>query len=180
MATSTITALGAGSGVDVKALAQSLVDAEKTPRKDVIDKKIAKSEGGISGYGALKFVLSDLNSAFENLKDASVIGKITPKISQPSSFIANVKPGATTSSHNVIVRSLAQSQKSVSAGFSNATQALCTKDLQINISIGPSGSQTNHPIQISSSDATPEGIVAAINNSKLGVSAQLLKTNESY
>jgi len=34
MATSSIVnTLGAGSGIDVKALAQSLVDAEKTPKK---------------------------------------------------------------------------------------------------------------------------------------------------
>lgn len=179
MATSTITALGAGSGVDVKALAQSLVDAEKTPRKDAIDKKITKSEGGISGYGALKFVLSDLKSAFEGLKDASVLGKIAPKISQPGSFTATIKPGAPTSGHSIVVRSLAQSQKSVSDGFSSATQSLCASDLQLNLSIGPVGSQSNHPIQISAANATPNGIVAAINSSNLGISAQLLKTNDS-
>ena len=58
--TNTITALGAGSGVDVKALAQSLVDAEKAPRKSLIDARIKKSEGGVSGYAALKYVLNDL------------------------------------------------------------------------------------------------------------------------
>ncbi len=71
MATDTISALGAGSGVDVKALATSLVDAEKAPRKAAIDAKIKKSEGGISGYSAIKFVLSDLKTAFANLKDQS-------------------------------------------------------------------------------------------------------------
>ena len=54
--TNTISALGAGSGVDVKSLAQSLVEAEKSPRKSAIDAKIKKSEGGISGYSAVKFV----------------------------------------------------------------------------------------------------------------------------
>ena len=58
--TNTITALGAGSGVDVKSLAQSLVEAEKAPRKSLIDAKIKKSEGGVSGYAALKYVLNDL------------------------------------------------------------------------------------------------------------------------
>ena len=61
--TNTITALGAGSGVDVKSLAQSLVDAEKTPRKTLIDDKIKKSESGVSGYAALKYVLNDLKTA---------------------------------------------------------------------------------------------------------------------
>ena len=40
MATDAISVLGAGSGMDIKALTTSLVDAERVPRKDAIDKKI--------------------------------------------------------------------------------------------------------------------------------------------
>ena len=50
MATDTISALGAGSGVDVKSLATNLVEAERAPRKAVIEKKITQSESkGRSG-----------------------------------------------------------------------------------------------------------------------------------
>ncbi len=42
--TNMISALGAGSGVDVKALAQSLVDSQKVPQTSIIEAKIAKSE----------------------------------------------------------------------------------------------------------------------------------------
>ena len=45
-----ITALGAGSGVDIKALAQGLTDAEKVPKQNAIQSKIDKSEAKISGY----------------------------------------------------------------------------------------------------------------------------------
>ena len=38
--TNLITALGAGSGVDVKALAQGLANAEIQPRKDSVQAKI--------------------------------------------------------------------------------------------------------------------------------------------
>ena len=44
MATNIISALGAGSGVDVKALAQGLVDVEKQPREDAINAKIDTQE----------------------------------------------------------------------------------------------------------------------------------------
>ena len=50
-----ITALGAGSGIDVQSLATNLVEAERAPRKAVIEKKITQSESGISGYAAVKF-----------------------------------------------------------------------------------------------------------------------------
>ena len=44
MATDAISVLGAGSGMDIKALTTSLVDAERVPRKDAIDKKITKPD----------------------------------------------------------------------------------------------------------------------------------------
>ena len=40
MATDSISALGAGSGVDVKSLANNLVEAERAPRKAIIEKKM--------------------------------------------------------------------------------------------------------------------------------------------
>jgi len=39
-----MTKLGAGSGVDVASLAQNLVDAERVPKENAINAKIAKSE----------------------------------------------------------------------------------------------------------------------------------------
>ena len=85
MATSSIVnTLGAGSGIDVKSLAQSLVDAEKTPKKERIDAKIAKSEARISGYSAIKFALSDLKNAFAKLNDASDFSSIKTANTQPA------------------------------------------------------------------------------------------------
>ena len=42
-----MTKLGAGSGVDVASLAQNLVDAERVPKENAINAKIAKSEAKI-------------------------------------------------------------------------------------------------------------------------------------
>jgi flagellar hook-associated protein 2 len=74
---SAITALGAGSGMDVQSLATNLVEAERAPRKAVIEKKITQSENGISGYAAIKFVLGDLSSAFGALKNQSTFNVMT-------------------------------------------------------------------------------------------------------
>ena len=77
MATDTITALGAGSGIDIKALAKSLTDAVGTPAKDIINKRITKSTSNISGYSALKFVVNNLKTAFADLKNQSSFAKIS-------------------------------------------------------------------------------------------------------
>jgi hypothetical protein len=64
-----VTSLGAGSGVDVSALAQNLVDAERVPKENAINAKITKNESRISGYAAMSFVLSGVQTALTALKD---------------------------------------------------------------------------------------------------------------
>ena len=124
--TNTITALGAGSGVDVKALAQSLVDAEKAPRKTLIDNKIKKSEGSISGYSALKFVVNDLKNAFSNIKDQSSFNTIVPRVSQSSALSVTATATARAGTHTVTVSNLAKSQRNLSDGFEAALTQLNT------------------------------------------------------
>ena len=124
--TNTITALGAGSGVDVKSLAQSLVDVEKAPRKSLIDAKIKKSEGGVSGYAALKYVLSDLKTAFSNLKDQSAFNTVVPRVSQVSALTVTTTATASAGSHSVTVTNLAKPQRTISdgAGFASPLSQL--------------------------------------------------------
>jgi flagellar hook-associated protein 2 len=50
--TNFVSALGTGSGIDIKALAQSLVDAERKPKADSIQSSIDKSKNRVSGYTA--------------------------------------------------------------------------------------------------------------------------------
>ena len=122
-ATGLISALGSGSGVDVNSLANSLVAAEKAPRKAEIDAKVAKAEGGISGYAAIKYVLGDLQTAFSNLKNESSFNTLVPQISQPNAVSVTTSASASAGNHTVSVTQLAQQQRSISAdnvaGFAN-------------------------------------------------------------
>lgn len=178
---STISALGAGSGVDVKSLAQSLVDAEKTPRKDAIDAKIKKSEGGISGYGAIKFVLGDLKTAFSNLKDLSDFGAMNVSNSQSSAFSVTTTPKALAGSHTVSVSSLAAPQRNLSTGFADtSTQLTPTSGFSFTLTQGPAGGQqTTSTINIAEGETSLDGIVSTINAYKLGITAQVVNTGSS-
>lgn len=126
MATDAISALGAGSGVDVKTLATSLVDAEKAPRKAAIEAKIKKSESGISGYAAIKFVLGDLKTAFSNIKDQSAFNTVIPRVSQATAISVTASATATAGNHSVSVTNLAKAQRSVSdaSGFASPVTSL--------------------------------------------------------
>lgn len=119
--TDIISSLGAGSGVDVKSLANSLVEAEKAPRKAAIEAKIKKTEGGVSGFAAIKFVLNDLKTAFSNIKDQSAFNAVVPRVSQSSAIGVTATASASTGSHSVTVSNLAKPQRSVSnaAGFAS-------------------------------------------------------------
>lgn len=121
VSTDIISSLGAGSGVDVKSLANSLVEAEKAPRKAAIEAKIKKTEGGVSGFAAIKFVLNDLKTAFSNIKDQSAFNAVVPRVSQASAIGVTATASASTGSHSVTVSNLAKPQRSVSnaAGFAS-------------------------------------------------------------
>lgn len=123
-----ITALGAGSGMDVQSLATNLVEAERSPRKAVIEKKITQSESGISGYAALKFVLNDLKTAFSGIKDQSDFNAMTTRVSQSSAMAVTTTATASTGSHSVNITNLARAQRSISgsdtSGFASPTAQL--------------------------------------------------------
>ena len=66
--------LGAGSGVDTKALVTNLTNAEMKPRKDVINASITKCESRISGYAGMMNALSYVKDAFAKLQNNAQFG----------------------------------------------------------------------------------------------------------
>jgi len=177
MATSNIVnTLGAGSGIDVKSLAQSLVDAEKTPKKERIEAKIAQSEAKITGYSAVKFALSELKTAFGKLNDASDFSSIKPTNTQPSAFGITASPSAVAGSFSIEVLQTALAQRTASSNFdARDTPLNGGAAFTLNLSVG---GQSKGDISVT--NPTPAGMVSAINGAKLGVSAQLINTGNGF
>ncbi len=178
MATTTniVNTLGAGSGIDIKSLAESLVEAERAPRKQRIEAKITKSEAQISGYGAVKYALSNLKSAFEKINDASDFSSISAKTNQNSAFNATASALAKTGTFNVQVDQLAKAQRSESAKFSVRNTAINSGEIfDLNLTIA---GKTIDPISVTT--PTPAGVVSSINGAKVGVTAQLIDTGSGF
>lgn len=177
MATSNIVnTLGAGSGIDVKSLAQSLVDAEKTPKKERIDAKIAQTEAKITGYSAVKYALSQLQTAFGKLNDASDFSSIQPSNTQTAAFGVTASTTAQAGSYSIEVLQTALAQRTASSVFADRGTALNGgSPFSLNLTIG---GVTQDPINVTT--ATPAGMVSAINGAKLGVTAQLINTGSGY
>jgi len=175
MATDTISALGAGSGVDVKSLATNLVEAERAPRKAAIEKKIKASEGSVSGYAAVKFVLGDLQKAFTGLKNQSVYNVMNTKNSQPNAFSVTTTAATEASNHTVVVTRLAQAQRTVSSGFATSATPIALATGKLTFTINNVAKDISIPLN----NRTPQGIVEAVNASDTGIKAQLVNTGNS-
>jgi flagellar hook-associated protein 2 len=177
MSTSSIVnTLGAGSGIDVKSLAQSLVDAEKTPKKERIEAQIAKSEAKITGYSAVKYALSELKNAFGKLNDASDFSSIKPSNTQPGAFGVSAGPSAQAGSFSIEVLQTALAQRTASNSFeARDTPLNGGAAFKLNLSVGDASKG-----DINVTTATPAGMVSAINGAKLGVTAQLINTGNGF
>jgi flagellar hook-associated protein 2 len=165
-----IASMGAGSGMDVKALAQAIVDAQKVPQSDAINKKITQSNAKISGYSAVRYVLDQLKTAFLDLNTTSDFNALNLSNSQTAAYTATATSSASAGSHTIEVAKLASPQRNASPTLDlNAS----TYGQSLNLTVGSADSVTI------TSDGTPAGIAAAINakTTTTGVSAQLVKVS---
>lgn len=173
-----VTSLGAGSGVDVSALAQNLVDAERVPKENAINAKITKNESRISGYAAMSFVLSGVQTALTALKDQNNFNALNVANSNAAAFSVTTSATGTAGSHEIEVLRLAKSQRTVSDGMATGSTSLnggLAMSLTMNVG---SPSPVVSTIQLAAGKDTPQDIVNAINDAKNGVTAQLVNTGD--
>ena len=170
-----IGALGAGSGVDVKALAQSLVDVEKMPREEAINSKIDDQERRIAGYSALMLSLETVKTAFQKLNDLNDFNAGTVNNSAPSVVSAVTTSAAVPGRHTIEVQRLAAAQRHASGAFASSTVSLNSGNpFSVNLTLD---GDVQSSIRVATD--TPQGIVDAINDADQGVEAQLINTGDA-
>ena len=172
---SIISALGAGSGIDTKALAQNLVDAERTPQKDIIDKKITKGEARISGYAAISYSATELKNAFAAINDQKEFNSVAVRNSNSTAFGVTTTSSAEVGDYEIDVQTLARPQRSASDGLSSTVDLSGGTAFTLNLTIGDADAEQ---ITIAAGEGTPAEIVAAINAADKGVTAQLINTGD--
>ena len=178
--TNLVAALGAGSGVDVKALAKGLTDAERVPRQNAIQEKLDRQEARISGYSALMAGLNNFKTAVDQFDSTTDFAQVQVKNSAPGAVAVTTNSLVSPGLHSISVTKLAQAQRSVTAGFDNITASLNGgQAFSLTIRIGPTGSQTAHTIAIPQESTNLSAVANAINNEAIGVSAQVLDTGDT-
>ena len=176
-ASTILTTLGAGSGIDIFKMAQDLTDVEKLPKQEKINEKIEASTAQVSAYGLVKYQLEVLKLSFEGLNDANEMATNTSSSTNSTAVNFSSMDGtAQVGSYDVTVSSLANGQQSKSTEYSSASQQLNSGSaFNITLGVGPTGgAQTNTTIAVETD--TPQGVVNAINAGDYGVTATLVDT----
>jgi len=163
-----LTSLSAGSGVDVASLAQNLVDAERIPKENAINAKIAKNDNKVSGLAAVKFMLDEFKTRLSELKDKSSYNSLAASNSNTSALNITPTNAASAGSYNINISSLAKPQRSVSStGFASATTPI-NGGLPFDLTLGSSragvstGTTSNLPVHIARITAPSFGTSPAV------------------
>ena len=121
---SIISALGSGSGVNVNALAQNLVNAEEIPQKNTINSKIQKNDTTITGLSGVMYIMQSFQSSLTTLEDKSNFNTLQVANTDTNALSVTTDNTASPGSHSVQINSLAQAQETVSTGFASKSTQL--------------------------------------------------------
>ena len=173
MAIELLGALGAGSGLDTKAIVDALVEAKRAPQAQQIAQRIETSEATVSAYGQVSAALEGVRSAFNNLNDVDDL--TAPRIRNSSSAVAvEAGAGAQGGQYALSISRLATSETHSSSAFADATASLNGgTDLDLTITLGAGGARSE---TLTGVPDTPAGIVSAINEAGLGLQARIVDT----
>ena len=181
-----VNSLGAGAGIDTKALVNSLVEAERAGSKQSIDRKIVENETAISGLAVAVSQVSDLRLAAIKLNDVTDFNNYSVNNSQSTALSVSAGGTADAGTHTITVTSPAKAQASNSldastsgptVGFTSGSQAINGGNaFDMTITIGTSSTAST---TFNVATATPDGVVNAINGANLGVTAQLVALDTS-
>lgn len=195
-----ITATGLGSGLDITGLVSQLVAAERAGSDLQLDRQNAKFTSKFSALGTLKGSLSTFRGLAGVVNTLSNFSKNTVTSSAFSELSATADSTAIANSYAVDVTQLASSHSLASAAFADSdTTTLGTGTMTIRFGttdytpevieppaaevytgfvLNPESSTAN--ITIDSTNNTLEGIMGAINDADIGVSASIVNDGTGF
>lgn len=168
-----ISSLGVGSGLDLGTLVQSLVDAERAPTENRLNRKQSTARTQLSALGALKSAASNLLSAVEALKDFET--ELKAASSDDDTVAVSVGgDGAVPGRYRIQVQTLARAQSLASEPFDDPDAALGAGTLTLTV-----GAESVD-IDLADGANTLSDVRDAINSSDAGVNAVIVRDGEAH
>ena len=177
MAIDFVSAMGAGSGINTTEVVDALVEAQRAPLQQSIDRLKTKADVQISAYGFVKSSLDTLKSAFDALNDVSDLKNFEASSSNSAVVDGTASAGAIAGDYAITVTTLAD--RTV---WNTNVIAAATSTTSINggaafsFDIDQNGTVTT----INVTTDTPAGIQDAINNAGIGLTAGLIDTGNGF
>lgn len=185
---------GIGSGLDIEGLVRGLVNAERAPTEARLSKREASVTNLISGFGALKSALSNLQDGLKAVASVDTYGQFKATSGNSAAVSASASTQAVAGKYEVEVTNLAQTQSLTSQTYTAATDVVGqgTITLTFGTPTYTGGSpdtysgftadpaKTPVTITIDETNNTLEGVRSAINEAGAGVTASLVKDGEQY
>ncbi|SIR83446.1 Flagellar capping protein FliD [Aquipseudomonas alcaligenes] len=162
--------LGVGSGIDIDSIVTALVNAEKAPKTQQLDRLEKTTTSRFSALGTLKGSLSALQTSIQGLNKSSIFDSRTASSTSTSVLTAKATTSAIAGKYSVQVEQLAsgskvglQSVSSSSATFNSGT---------LTISAGSSSFE----VDVTATNNTLAGLRDSINTAgkSAGISATIV------
>lgn len=189
-----ITATGLGSGLDISGLVDQLVAAERAGSDLQLNRQQSRYNAKFSALGSLKSALSSFQSSLSSVNTLSNYDKNTATSSDSSVLSVGASSEAIANLYSVEVSQLASSHGLASGTFADSdTTTVGTGSITIRFGTTDydSGTDTYNSfslnadknaatIDIDSSNNTLEGIMTAINDADIGVSASIVNDGSGF
>ena len=184
MSTDYLSALNAGSGLNVTQIVDALVDAERVPKQKQIDEAKESATVKISALGSLKNELSVFQTNANTLD-----GQIGLALSSSTSNVALSRTDSSLASefsHTINVSSIATAQvlnfNNGGSGFSSTTADIGIDSLTIDLGTwgsGPTftGNGTSSTLSLTAGSTSLTDVKDAINNAGIGVTASIIEVS---
>ena len=131
-----------GSGLNITQIVDSLVQAETTPEKERLNKKIEENNASISAFGELTSSLNSLKTSLQDFKNTTTLA--TSSASTAATLSINSPSNAKPFSSDISIATLATSQTLEFTGFSLPTSSTGSGNIVIEFGQWLSGATTDN------------------------------------
>ena len=162
-------ALGAGSGIDIRNLVNQLSAAARGPAEAQINARESRNQARISALAEVSAGITDFAASLTALVATGSLAS-RPTVSAPELFTATALPGARLAplSASVEVVRTAAAQTVVSTHFATASEAVGTGTLSFAFA------DRSFDVTIDAANASLDGIAAAVTAAGQGVTASVV------
>lgn len=184
-----INQLGGGSGIDTRNLVNQLVELERAPEEQRLNRREEKLEAQISGLGMMRSAVDEFDGVLGVLSNPDTFNAKSASISDTSLMAVNeLKPDAVPGNYRIKIEKVAQSQSLSSGVYESLDSPIGTGSITLRFgdwaddlsgfTVDPGAEGAT--IDIDESNDSLAGLRDAINKADIGVQASIVGQEGNY